>query len=137
MIDLLFAVVVLASQPATPVMTYRMKTTAYCPCAVCCEKWAGGGKTSTGKDASLPGVAADPKVMLYGTVLDIPGVGVRVVDDTGGAMRQSAKRQIAHIDIRMSSHEEALAWGVRWLDVGILQHGKPKPKMTKTPRRMA
>ena len=108
-----------------PVSTWRMKVTAYDPgCVECCGKWAGNMKTSTGKDASLPGCAADPRVLRYGSIIDIPGYGVVEIDDTGGAMRQDAKRQIIHIDIRMQSHEAARAWGVQWLDVDIVKYAR-------------
>lgn len=97
----------------------RMKVTAYCPCNKCCGQYA-DGKTSTGKDAWKPGVAADPKLLPYGTKLNIPGVGILPVDDTGGAMRQSAKKGICHIDVRFPDHREALNFGVKWLDVEVL-----------------
>jgi len=98
----------------------RMMVTAYCPCRICCGKDA-DGKTSTGKDAfKTLGVAAEPKLLPYGTKLEIPGVGVRVVDDTGGAMRQDAEKGIYHIDLRFPNHKEARKFGVRWLDVKII-----------------
>lgn len=98
----------------------RMKVSAYCPCEKCCGIYA-DGKTSIGKDAwKTLGVAAAPKLLPYGTKLEIPSIGIREVDDTGGAMRQSAKQEIYHIDIRFHSHQEAKNFGVQWLDVKIL-----------------
>lgn len=98
----------------------RMLVTGYCPCKICCGKFA-DGFTSTGKNAwETDGVAADLKLLPENTKLVIPGVGVRVVDDTGGAMRQSAKKGICHIDVRFHSHKEALEFGKKWLDVTIL-----------------
>lgn len=110
--------------------SYKMKVTAYDPgCKICCGKWADNFVTSTGTDARIcNGVAAAPLVIPYGTRLFIPGVGERVVDDTGGGMRQSAKQEILHLDLRMKTHEEALKWGVRWVDVEIIQYGKRKPR---------
>ena len=116
---------------ATPISTWRMKVTAYCCCSICCEKWSGGGVTSTGRDASLPGAAADPRVLPYGTVLDIPGIGVRAIDDTGGAMRKSARKQAIHIDVRMATHAEARAWGVRWLEVGVVRYERRNTNTVK------
>ena len=97
-----------------------MKVTAYCPCSKCCGPNA-KGITSTGKNAvKTSGVAADPKLLPYGTKLNIPGIGIRVVDDTGGAMRQDAKKGIYHIDVRFPNHQQALKWGVKKLPVEIL-----------------
>jgi 3D (Asp-Asp-Asp) domain-containing protein len=98
----------------------RMLVTAYCPCGKCCGKYA-DGKTSIGRNAwKTFGVAADPNVLPYRTKLKIPNIGIREVDDTGGAMRQSTKQGICHIDIRFHSHKEALEFGRRWLNVEIL-----------------
>ena len=98
----------------------RMKVSAYCPCKKCCGKYA-DGKTSRGRNAwTTLGVAAAPKLLPYGTELGIPGIGTRVIDDTGGAMRQSAKKGIYHIDVRFHNHQEAINFGVKWLDVKIL-----------------
>ncbi len=99
----------------------KMQVTAYCPCKKCCGRKA-RGLTSIGKDANQPGVAADPKLLPYGTLLKIPGVGRRVVDDTGGKMRQDAKKGIYHIDIRFwgpEAHEKARTFGVRKLTVWV------------------
>ena len=113
----------LSNQTATDEPAPRivnMKITAYCPCSKCCGKYA-DGITSTGKNAhKTVGVAADPKLLPYGTRLNIPGIGILPVDDTGGAMRQSAKRGIYHIDVRFPNHQEALNWGVKNLPVEIL-----------------
>ena len=101
--------------------TIHMKVTAYCPCSKCCGKDA-DGKTSIGRNAKKTlGVAAAPKLLPYGTKLDIPGIGTRTVDDTGGAMRQSAKKGIWHIDVRMHSHTKARTFGVKWLDVKVFK----------------
>ena len=101
----------------------KMKVTAYCLCEKCCGVWSQQKvqRTSTGKVANVfDGVAADPKLLPYRTQLDIPGVGIKEVDDTGGAMRQDAKLGIYHIDVRMASHQEALRFGVKWLAVLVL-----------------
>jgi 3D (Asp-Asp-Asp) domain-containing protein len=103
-------------QPAGRV---KALVTAYCPCEKCCGKLA-NGSTSTGRDASKhSGVAADPKAIPYGSVVKLPGVGLREVDDTGGAMRQSWKNGTYHLDLRFRSHDEALRWGRKWMVVEI------------------
>ncbi len=107
--------------------TITMEVTAYCPCEECCGPWATLSSpndkrvTSIGDDAAIcDGVAADPAILPYRTKLWIPGVGSREVDDTGGAMRQSAKEGIYHIDLRFPTHAEARTWGVQYLNVTLL-----------------
>lgn len=100
--------------------TVTAKVTGYTPGAESCGKFA-DGLTSIGENAwSLDGVAADPKVLPYGTIVFIPGVGYREVDDTGAAMRDAwkDKREI-HIDLRFAEVKDALEWGVRHLPVHI------------------
>lgn len=97
--------------------TVRCRVTGYCPGACCCGTSA-DGLTSIGDDAYvLDGVAADPKRLPYRTRLRIPGVGVREVDDTGGAMKRG---KVLRLDLRFATHKEAREWGVQWLDVEIL-----------------
>ena len=106
------------------VRVVRMKVTAYCICEICCEKWSKYAKTATGDDAKIyDGVAADPKLLPYRPRLEIPGIGIREVDDTGGGMRKISREGVTHIDVRMPSHSAARQWGARWLDVKVL--GKP------------
>lgn len=92
--------------------------TAYCPCRKCCGKDA-RGITSRGRDAfKTRGVAVDPTVIPYGTIVKIPGAGEFIADDTGGAMRQDwRKRGIIHLDLRYDSHADALVWGKQILTV--------------------
>ena len=105
-----------------------VKATGYCPCSICCGTDS-DGKTSLGKNALKPGVAADPRAIPYGTLLHIPGYdhpdleGKHVrVDDTGGAMRQSwRKHGKYHIDVRFKTHKEALEWGVKKLQITLLE----------------
>ncbi|MEK7554459.1 MAG: 3D domain-containing protein [Patescibacteria group bacterium] len=101
-----------------------MTITAYCPCTDCCGSWAELGpdrEVKLGRKASDPGGAAtDPSVLSYGTILLVPGAGTRIVDDTGGAMRQSTSDGEYHIDLRFPTHKEARAWGVKRLQVSII-----------------
>lgn len=103
---------------------HRVETalvTAYCPCAKCCGTQS-PGITSTGKNAWTPGLAADPMYLSYGTDVFIPGYGMSVVDDTGGAMRRHWRRDgMLHIDVRMTYHYEARKWGKRYLPVKIYE----------------
>ena len=90
---------------------------------------AGTGLTSTGirTDDRPYGIATFPGLIPYGSVVRVPGYRESAdkggpwhyVDDTGGAMRASARRGILHIDLRMRTVASARAWGVRWLRIKI------------------
>ena len=93
--------------------------TAYCPCSKCCG-YGTPGRTSIGKSAWKPGIAADPRAVPYGTEIYVKGYGRRFVDDTGGAMRRSWRRKgILHLDIRMTYHYNAKKWGRKMMKVRI------------------
>lgn len=97
----------------------RALVTAYCPCARCCGRHA-NGRTSIGTTAWRPGMAADPRAVPYGTLVEVPGYGTYPIDDTGGAMRQSWRRRgVIHIDIRMTYHWQAREWGRRYMTIRI------------------
>ena len=89
----------------------RYKVTAYCSCAKCCGKT--NGITASGKKATANHTIAAPSTFAFGTQLVINGK-TYTVEDRGGAIQGN------RIDIYMNSHSEALAWGVRYLDVEVL-----------------
>jgi 3D (Asp-Asp-Asp) domain-containing protein len=94
---------------------YRtVKVTAYCSnCPICCGKYA-DGKTATMRDASLPGVAVDKKLIPLGSRLDIPGYGNwQLADDVGGLIKGD------HIDIRFNDHQKAKEFGVKTLKIRV------------------
>ena len=108
--------------------------TGYCNCGKCCGweySWVGFGKpvytygsmkgkpkdvgiTARGTVARKGTIAADPKVFRFGTKIDVPGYGVGVVEDIGGAI------QGRHIDVWFPTHEEARRWGSKWLKLKVL-----------------
>lgn len=94
---------------STGATTY--KVTAYCPCSKCCGKAT--GRTAAGTVAT-PGrtIAASGK-FAFGTQLNVGG-HVYTVEDRGGAVQGNK------IDIFVSSHAQALAWGVRYLPVSVV-----------------
>ena len=94
----------------------QMRVTAYCPCSICCGEYS-DGVTASGHRIR-PGdtfVAAD-KEYPFGTVMIIPGYNSsRVVKvlDRGGAITGG------RLDVFFGSHEQALEWGVRNLNVKV------------------
>ncbi len=102
----------------------KMKVTAYCACKKCCGKYA-DGITASRHVISIGDkfIAADKKYV-FGTKMYIPGyyhthkgsTSVREyaqVLDRGGAIKGN------HIDVYFDTHQEALNWGVQFLDVTI------------------
>lgn len=107
----------------------EVEATAYCNCQKCCDwefdkdgksVYSKGrqkglpkivGKTSSGAMASHGTVAADISIIPMGTRLKIPGYGIGVVQDTGGAIKGS------RLDLWFPTHEAALRWGRRKLRV--------------------
>ncbi len=68
----------------------------------------GYGITSTGQQAKQGlSIAVDPSVIPYGTAVFIPGVGLRIADDTGGAIVGS------HIDVFYNREQTAVDFGVQ------------------------
>lgn len=83
-------------------------------------------KTSTMKDwRTHPyGIAADPRIIPYGTAVHVPGYLEKSypwqaweVDDTGGGMRRSWRRGIVHLDVRFKTTTSAKNFGKRNIDV--------------------
>lgn len=87
------------------------KVTAYCSCAKCCGSHS-NGYTSSGTRATAGRTVAAPSNLPYGTKLNINGK-TYVVEDRGGAIKGN------RIDVYVSSHSEALAWGVKYLPVEV------------------
>ena len=96
--------------------TIRMRVTGYCPCSKCCGEFA-DGITANGHKIR-PGdtfVAADKRYS-FGTEMVIEGYSngqtVKVLD-RGGAIRGNK------LDAFFHTHQEALEWGVKHIDVKI------------------
>jgi len=104
------------------------KVTGYTPGVESCGPFA-DGFTSTGANAWSPwGVAADPTHLPYGSLVFIPGVGYREVDDTGSAMRSAwREKKETHIDLRFQQVTTAKEWGVRHLTVHVFLPEEPSP----------
>ena len=85
--------------------------TAYCACAKCCGK--SDGITATGTKATEGRtIAADPRVLPYGTKVIINGHEY-TVEDCGGAIKGN------RIDLFFNSHKDALQWGRQTLEVFV------------------
>lgn len=113
-------------RPVRPARQMTMEVTAYSP------DWRSCGDSDDGITATLHSVetnghalvAADPKVLAYGSLLTIPGYDQgRIVPvlDCGGAIK--GKR----LDVLYSTHARARQWGRRTLKVTVWEYADGKP----------
>lgn len=72
------------------------------------------GITASGTKAEKGVIAVDPKVIPMGSKVYIPGYGIAIAEDTGGAIKGNK------IDLCYEKTKEAFAWGRRTVDIYIL-----------------
>ena len=60
-------------------------------------------------------IAVDPSVIPYNTNVFIPGVGNRVAEDCGGAIKGN------RVDILFNTHQEALEFGIKEVEIIIYE----------------
>lgn len=99
------------AEESTGNMTYlgNFTLTAYCPCAQCCGAYA-SGYTASGTYATAGRTVAMGGVE-FGTQLYINGQ-IYTVEDRGTAY--------GHVDIFFDSHDQALAFGMQYADVYVV-----------------
>ncbi len=104
-------------------ITIKMDVSAYCPCEICCEQWA-GIPVSSGKRKTAGGhtihvgdkFVAAPRNYPFGTEMVIEGYSggqVVKVKDVGGAIEGNK------LDLYFDTHQEAINWGRRDVDVKV------------------
>lgn len=104
---LLVAIPLLAPQPAEASSEYYWyNVSAYCVSGT----MADGNQTYSGAVAASSGLA-------FGSLLEIKGMGVYVVEDRGGAITWR------HLDIWMPRCGDAIAFGRQWLLVSVQRSG--------------
>ncbi len=116
--------------PRPRMRVIRCLVTAYTPSVA--GGGAGTGLTSrqTKTEANPWGVAADPRALPYGCHVRIPGYTPTArlgpdawwpIDDTGGRLRQDwVGGGVVHLDVRFIHRDAAIRWGMRWLDVEVI-----------------
>lgn len=113
-------------RPIRPARTITMTVTAYSPDARSCAG-SDDGITATLHSVWTNGfklVAADPKLLPYGSMLTVPGYDdgqVVPVLDCGGAIKGR------RLDVLFPTHEQARKWGVRKIPVVVWEYADGKP----------
>ena len=102
-----------SSTARTSPKTVIFRVTGYCSCSKCCGKFA-SGYTSSGTKATAGRTVAASTQYDFGTKLLINGT-TYTVEDRGGAITGNK------IDIYFNTHAEAIAWGVKYLPVEVIQ----------------
>ena len=110
--------------PVTTEALGEFTITYYCSCAMCCDDYAYNRPVVNGTEIVFTAtgavaqdgvtVAVDPTKIPYGTVLYIEGLGYRIAQDCGGAIRNN------RIDVYVDSHETALENGMHTAQVYIM-----------------
>ncbi|MEN9361809.1 MAG: hypothetical protein RL095_3344 [Verrucomicrobiota bacterium] len=111
--------------------TIQMNITGYCACPICCgwvrnskgkPVYASGpnkgkpkvvGFTASGQKAAVGTIAADAKLLPFGTRVHVNGYGYGTVQDRGEAI------QGASLDLFFPTHEAAKKWGRKSLPVTV------------------
>jgi 3D (Asp-Asp-Asp) domain-containing protein len=121
------------ARPIRPLRTMRFRVTAYSPDERSCGRSA-DGYTASGYSVWTNGmklVAADTTILPFGSLVAIPGYdGENVVPvlDRGGRIKGH------RLDVLFPTHEEAMRWGVRDLDVTIWGYDDGAPSKLRRPR---
>lgn len=93
--------------------SFTIIATGYCPCAKCNYPY-GGHPAYDGEPLGYGIIAVDPTVIPMGTRLYVEGYGEGIAADQGNAIKGY------HIDLCFMSHQEALDWGIKRVNVTIL-----------------
>lgn len=110
------APIIVTEEAKEPELLGEFILTAYCSCEVCCGEWAKNRPNgivvgATGEELVAGySIAVDPTVIPYGTELIIDGQIYEVMD-CGGDIKNN------RIDVYFSSHDEAVEFGVKHVDV--------------------
>jgi 3D (Asp-Asp-Asp) domain-containing protein len=121
-------------RPLRAVRTMSMRVTAYSPDERSCGIHA-DGITASGYSVETNGgalVAADPRVLPLGSLVSVPGYddgAVVPVLDVGGAIKG------ARLDVLFPTHERAVQWGVRELEVTVWEYADGEPNGFRRQRR--
>lgn len=102
-----------------PVLLGEFTVTAYCPCEICCGEWSNLDKPTTASgEPAVEGitVGADWGTIPVGTVIELEGIGERVVQDKpAGWIIDKYDGMI--IDLYFDNHQDAWDFGKKVVNV--------------------
>lgn len=104
-------------EPPELISLGEFRLTAYCKCSTCCGKWANSPTASGVEPRANHTIAVDTSVIPFGTKVIINGT-TYTAEDTGSAIKGN------RIDIYMSSHDEAMSFGVQYAEVFIVDRSE-------------
>ena len=104
---------VINAEVVEPMKYEKYIATAYCDCRKCCGKT--DGITASGAKAVEGVTVAMNKSVPFGTKVYIEGVGERIVQDRGGAIKGN------NIDIFFDNHSDALKFGRRTVNLTFIE----------------
>ena len=91
----------------------EFRVTAYCSCPRCCGPYADGLTYTETVATEGRTIAVDPDVIPLGAMVVINGVEY-MAEDIGGAIKGE------RVDIYFDSHQDALEWGIQYLEVFVI-----------------
>ncbi len=100
--------------------SFECVTTAYDPGPGSCGPYA-NGRTANGTKAGKGVIAVDPRTFPLGVKMYVPGYGVGITADVGGAIKGNK------IDLCFRTRREALRWGRKKVRVVVLEEPDPNP----------
>ena len=106
----------------TILFTKTFRVSAYCPCEKCCQQYSDGITANGYKIKPGDKFVAAPKEYPFGTVMYISGYDDNcvLVRDRGGAIKGD------RLDVFFPTHQEALEFGVRYIDVVVYKWEEQK-----------
>ena len=111
----------------TPFETITFRVTAYCSCELCCGKWAKNRPVDENGEPIVYGASGEELIagvscaspLDFGTVIELEGLGVLTVHDRF-ADWVVEKHGTYIIDVYMTDHKAAKAWGVQYVEGTIV-----------------
>lgn len=94
--------------------TIRVKATAYTPYCKGCTGKTKWKEIDVRKNPHQKIIAVDPSVIPLGSKVYVEGYGLALAADIGGGIKNY------EIDILVPTEQEAISWGVKYVDVKIL-----------------